>query len=341
LDPDAFEDDEFSPGDNLDVGVKRKRSGKESLILAYQPSFRSLKYDRNHKHVKFQPFKVNEKIELLCQDSGIRGCWFRCTVLQVSRRQMKVRYNDLTDEDGCDSLEEWVPAFRPAMPDKLGIRCPGRPTIRPAILHDQIDYSFEVRALVDAWWSDGWWEGVVTGIGNSGDESLQVFIPGENLLLNISRKSLRVSRDWTGDRWIDIEANHDILVAISAVMSLNSKLIAPSTSPKEPRCDDFPMLTTKVDVVEEKKLHLAELGPSEDNRRDGNLANDEKLPSIENTDDNCKHVNGSPDKDNGEYVRRSIDNVDCIGNDDEGDENDNRGNLEENESETQFLEVIA
>lgn len=110
LDPDAFEDDEFSPGDNLNVGVKRKRSGKESLILAYEPSFRSSKYDRNHKHVKFlplhaQPFKVNEKIELLCQDSGIRGCWFRCTVLQVSRRQMKVRYNDLKDEDGCDSLE--------------------------------------------------------------------------------------------------------------------------------------------------------------------------------------------------------------------------------------------
>lgn len=57
------------------------------------------------------------------------------------------------------------------MPDKLGIRCPGRPTIRPAVLHDQIDPSFEVGAFVDAWWSDGWWEGVVTGIGNSGDES--------------------------------------------------------------------------------------------------------------------------------------------------------------------------
>lgn len=144
-----------------------------------------------------------------------------------------------------------------------------------------------------------------------------------------------------GDRQIDIGANHDIPADISAVTSLNSKLIAPSTSPKDPQCDNFSTLTTKVDVVEEKKLHLAELGPSEDNRRDRDLENDDKLPSIENTDDNCKHVNGSPNKENGEYVRHSIDKVDCIGNDDEGDENDNGGNLEENESETQFLEVIA
>lgn len=51
------------------------------------------------------PFKVDEKVELLCQDSGIRGCWFRCTVLQLSQRRLKVRYDDLTDEDGYGNLE--------------------------------------------------------------------------------------------------------------------------------------------------------------------------------------------------------------------------------------------
>jgi hypothetical protein len=31
---------------------------------------------------------------------------------------------------------------------------------------------------VDAWWSDGWWEGVVTKIDNNGGDVLQVYFPG-------------------------------------------------------------------------------------------------------------------------------------------------------------------
>ena len=52
-----------------------------------------------------QLFKVNDKIELLCQDSGIRGCWFRCTILEISRKQMKVQYCDIEDQDGGGNLE--------------------------------------------------------------------------------------------------------------------------------------------------------------------------------------------------------------------------------------------
>lgn len=50
-------------------------------------------------------FKVDEKIELLCQDSGIRGCWFRCKVMQVSQKRLKVQYDDLLDVDGSGNLE--------------------------------------------------------------------------------------------------------------------------------------------------------------------------------------------------------------------------------------------
>ena len=63
------------------------------------------------------------------------------------------------------------------MPDKLGMRCSGRQTIRPALPRDQVDLAFEIGAPVDAWWSDGWWEGVVTGNVNFSDENLQVYIP--------------------------------------------------------------------------------------------------------------------------------------------------------------------
>ena len=58
-----------------------------------------------HSSCIISPFRVHEKVELLSQDSGIRGCWFRCTVLQICQRKLKVQYDDLMDEEGLGNLE--------------------------------------------------------------------------------------------------------------------------------------------------------------------------------------------------------------------------------------------
>lgn len=63
------------------------------------------------------------------------------------------------------------------MPDKLRMRCSGRAALRPSP-NGQTDLICEVGAAVDAWWSDGWWEGVIIGIDDWGNDSLQVYIPG-------------------------------------------------------------------------------------------------------------------------------------------------------------------
>lgn len=52
-----------------------------------------------------ESFKVGDKLEFLCQDSGIRGCWFRCTVLKVSSKNLRVKYDDVEDADGTGKLE--------------------------------------------------------------------------------------------------------------------------------------------------------------------------------------------------------------------------------------------
>lgn len=65
-----------------------------------------------------------------------------------------------------------------AAPDKFGMRTPGRLTIRPCPPEDSMNCTFEVGAPVDAWWSDGWWEGVVTRVDVCGNDSLQVYLPG-------------------------------------------------------------------------------------------------------------------------------------------------------------------
>ncbi|KAI3686170.1 hypothetical protein L1987_79843 [Smallanthus sonchifolius] len=222
LDTDFFEDEENSLRDNVKLGAKRPRSSRGLQVASCDLSSMDVKYEILRrklipKYVKNRGsnimfFKVSDKIELLCLDSGIRGCWFRCTIVQVAKRRLKVQYDDLKEEGGSGNLEEWIPAFRLAMPDKLGIRCSGRPTTRPAHMENETSVAFKVGSPVDGWWSDGWWEGVVTGIGESGD--VQVYVPGENLLLELHKENIRVSREWVGDRWVDLETKPDILSLI-------------------------------------------------------------------------------------------------------------------------------
>ncbi|KAJ0924252.1 putative BAH domain, Agenet-like domain, Agenet domain, plant type [Helianthus annuus] len=237
LDTDILDDEENSPRDTVRLGVKRPRSSRGRQMASCDSSSMDVKYEILRrklipKYVKNRGsnvmfLKVNEKIELLSLDSGIRGCWFRCTVLQVTKKQMKVRYDDLMEEGGSGNLEEWVPAFRLATPDKLGIRCSGRPTARPARIENETDVAFEVGSPVDGWWSDGWWEGVVTKIGESDDGDVQVYIPGEKLVLELHKKNIRVSRDWVGDHWVDLETKPDIL----SLIPVNLNEIKPGTFP--------------------------------------------------------------------------------------------------------------
>ncbi|PHT30915.1 hypothetical protein CQW23_27252 [Capsicum baccatum] len=74
---------------------------------------------------------VGDNLEVLRHDSGLRGCWFRCKVLKVSEKCLKVQYDDIQDYDDPDMLKEWVSSYRVADSDKLGMRCTGRLTIRP------------------------------------------------------------------------------------------------------------------------------------------------------------------------------------------------------------------
>ncbi|KAF3504567.1 hypothetical protein F2Q69_00043766 [Brassica cretica] len=168
------EDEPWSEGVNVMVDAersKKKHRGMMSdhLFTAYESSCKRLKLDASgrrfpssvaHKHpCSNGVIKADAKIELLCQDSGIRGCWFRCTVLEVSRKQVKLQYDDIEDEDGYGNLEEWVPALKSAMPDKLGMRSSNRPTIRPAPPDAKpADFDPTIGEAVDAWWNDGWWE---------------------------------------------------------------------------------------------------------------------------------------------------------------------------------------
>lgn len=126
------EEEDLSPSDDVRVGGKRVRSGRgyrksvtvysglgnsvEDLTIPNCGTAKKAKYSVagerfvSPTQVESIPsyaslLRVDNKIETLCQDSGIRGCWFQCTVLLVTSKQLKVRYDDLLDEDGSGNLE--------------------------------------------------------------------------------------------------------------------------------------------------------------------------------------------------------------------------------------------
>ncbi|XP_050216805.1 uncharacterized protein LOC126667774 [Mercurialis annua] len=320
----AEEDEEFVREDDIRLGSKRtRRSGRGSETLMtdhsrvgisgnqmmnFEDTFMNIRFRKSAKrllplkHVasqfRYNPqYKVDEKIELLCQDSGIRGCWFRCTVLQVSKKQIKVQYDDLRDEDEYGNLEEWIPAFKVAIRDKLDMRFLGRPTIRPVPpLNEQKDIALEVGSAVDAWWSDGWWEGVVTGADSGSDDVLQVYFPGESFFLSIHKKDLRISRDWVGNQWIDVPSKCDILPAVSASISPGTKMSLSAAISKDLKPDGHAVSGSEVpigaelDNIEEEKPDVVPLPNTDSIPEDMDCDDNRKPPS---SDDKADEAGGS------------------------------------------------
>ena len=70
-------------------------------------------------------------------------------------------------------------ASRVAVPDVLGLRICGRTTVRPpppTSNKSRVSWAFDVGSVVDAWWHDGWWEGIV--LKKESEDKFHVYFPG-------------------------------------------------------------------------------------------------------------------------------------------------------------------
>lgn len=149
----------------------------------------------------------------------------------------------------------------------------------------------------------------MTGTGNSADNGFQVYVPSENLLLKASKNNLRVSRDYIGDKWVDIEASNDILSVISAIIRLDTKMSPSTITTKETQSSYLPIPGHEAPsskTMEEKLVTDCEKNEKDSSKEDKDVKSDEHY-----SQDN----EGSANHHNSNSSERSLDGAQDSGSD--------------------------
>ncbi|XP_057963563.1 protein AGENET DOMAIN (AGD)-CONTAINING P1-like [Malania oleifera] len=134
-------------------------------------------------------FSKGAEVEVSSDEQGLLGSWYTAKVLRgVSRKNRKVlvQYHTLVaTNDKKKPLREFVNAVlvRPLPPCEP----PGR----------RFCFSDEV----DAFYNDGWWEGVVTAVLPGGDR-YSVFFRHSREQIDFNGKDLRLHREWVYGDWV-------------------------------------------------------------------------------------------------------------------------------------------
>lgn len=135
-------------------------------------------------------FKNETDVEISSNDNGFRGAWYAGTVIKPkniknNKQMILVEYKTLmADESGNKPLRETLDVIQ----------------LRPLPPREKRDRDFKFSEEVDAYYNDGWWEGVVTGV-LPGDR-YSVFFRAAREQLEFGRSELRLHREWVYGKWV-------------------------------------------------------------------------------------------------------------------------------------------
>jgi hypothetical protein len=117
-------------------------------------------------------------------------------------------------------------------------------------------------------------------------------ILGEDLFLKLQRKNVRTSRDWVGNRWVDIKAKPDILSYLSEnaspslKLSMSSALAEVSGRGGSALLEPKVCMSPKLETVEEDEQELPDLAISDDLLEKMKGVNSRKRPREDENGDN-------------------------------------------------------
>ncbi|XP_074321079.1 protein AGENET DOMAIN (AGD)-CONTAINING P1-like [Silene latifolia] len=146
-------------------------------------------------HVKIPPKKMadfqlkkNTKVEIKVDEEGFHGVIFSAKIITPPTKTTKkvlVEYETLLAEDGIKPLREKV---------DLSQITPTQPK------ESNNNVVFLLDDIVDAYYNDGWWEGVITQV--LGDCKYIVYFKPTNEQFEFNGSDLRLHREWDAGNWI-------------------------------------------------------------------------------------------------------------------------------------------
>ncbi|KAK1560158.1 hypothetical protein Q3G72_022989 [Acer saccharum] len=140
-------------------------------------------------------FRKGSLVEVTSNLDGFRGAWFVARVVKAPRSSARrstrkstflVEYLNLLSDDGMQPLREHV---------SFGFIRP----IPPFEMHD--DQKFQINDVVDGYYNDGWWVGVVYHVWEDSKSYTVVFDdPPDSVKFRSSE--VRVHLDWVDGKWV-------------------------------------------------------------------------------------------------------------------------------------------
>lgn len=135
-------------------------------------------------------FKKGAAVEISSDEDDFRGAWFMGTVINRSKTKEKnkvfVEYKTLmSDQDETKFLREKVDIIQ----------------LRPPAPRETWRTRFSLGEEVDAYYYDGWWEGVITRIDQESGK-YWVYFRGTREELGFEATELRVHREWVNGEWV-------------------------------------------------------------------------------------------------------------------------------------------
>lgn len=150
-------------------------------------------------------FPNGAEVEISSDEDGFRGAWYEGTVIRPIHKKQRRNTEDDDDDDDDDegrSKLRVLVEYKTLMADKKGKR-----PLKEAMTLVQLrprppperQRKFNVSEEVDAYYNEGWWEGVVMEVSSDGKYS--VFFRGTRDQLEFDESQTRMHREWANGQW--------------------------------------------------------------------------------------------------------------------------------------------
>ncbi|XVF62403.1 hypothetical protein PTKIN_Ptkin09bG0004800 [Pterospermum kingtungense] len=137
------------------------------------------------KRPKDATFQKEDEVEVTSDEEGFRGSWYKAIIVEYIGNNDKylVEYLNLMTEDRRPLREEAEARH-----------------VRPCPPNLSYVASFRLGEVVDAWYNDGWWVGVISRVLTKSIYSVYFGLTNEEL--DFHHSSLRLHQDWMNGKWI-------------------------------------------------------------------------------------------------------------------------------------------